>query len=194
MKAKKVILRLCIGVVIAGAIFFGINLKNSMSREFELKWEQRKPGNLFSDEDFSIVRLEPGYTWLQVTEIYKEPLRKEIMLMDSENPNCINYFYTWTYPDFKVGFLNIEDKDAPIPKDPGEVFSITVTSNKYPSFRGIKVGDSVDKVRKRYNNLPLGTFPYTSSKDCLIYECCPNYIMFDLLNKKVNKITISSML
>jgi hypothetical protein len=130
--------------------FFGSNIQ-----EFKTVW--RPEGRVtsfestYNDEDFKLARLELDSSWRQVKNIYGEPFRKKTLSAVSPNNADYTVYYTyWIYPGFEVGFENSGHKYRPRPRDIGHIFVITVKTDQFQSYRGIRVGDPMVKVIERY--------------------------------------------
>lgn len=142
----------------------------------------------FSDtaiaEDFQIGGLGMESTAEQISNLFGEPLEIQKSTEPSyHNPDYNMYLQKWIYPDFEVEYINNELKGKPIPETPGNILSITMTTNLYPTARDIRVGDPVEKVFKAYGKVEEEKGKYTYSKDL-------SFIEFTVSGGKVSQITI----
>jgi hypothetical protein len=137
----------------------------------------------FDIKNFEIARISFNNTFKEVLDIHGEPLKKE--LKDGG-------FEIWTYPGLIVEFSKKEQVYG------RSIYQIIVTNNKYKTYRGVKVGDSVNKVYEKYGKIKGWNF----DKDKVLlsyYKPMPSfknmsltyYIHFEVTNKKVSKIDIS---
>lgn len=162
-------------------------------KEFPAKWNDRSDGKSFEstyrDEDMRLARLKLGISSEDVRNLYGTPFRTRVITVESPNNADYNVFCTyWNYPDLEVGFQNSAKKTTPRPQDIGHLFMITVKTAKFHSYRGIKVGDPVDLVKKRYGLPSKNIYDDLGS---LFYERQLTYIKFGQAKGKVSEIELA---
>lgn len=190
-------------VAVTVMIIFAVNIryvdyfsKQVLSRhikEFQTSWQQNGRAGSFDETyqtgDLRLARLELDASWKHVKNIYGAPFRRKVETIESpNNPDYVVYLTSWIYPDFEVRFINSIEKSLPKPKEPGNVFAITVKSNKFQSYRGIRVEDPVSKVIERYGPASNAIIDDRGSK---FYEWQLNYIRFGVSKGKVSEIEVS---
>ena len=200
MKAKtRIMMVIVFGVIVAFAVgfryvdYFSQQVFSRDITEFQTVWKQngriRSFDETYHGGDLRLARLELGASWKHVTNIYGAPFRRKVEKIESpNNPDYVVYLTSWIYPDFEVCFLNSVEKSLPKPEEPGNVFAITVKSNKFQSYRGIRVGDPVGKIVERYGPASTGILDESGSK---FYEWQLNYIKFGVSRGKVSNIEVS---
>ncbi len=148
---KKKILCVVISITLVICLFYGyqfnrsrIILANSISNT------DNKIGShddeQFNPEDFKFAGITIGFTKEKVKKILKKPLSIKAS-KDSE---------IWNYNGIKISFYN------------GWVGEVEINTSKYSTFRGIRVGDSIEEIKKKYGSVA-------------IYK---DYIIFYQFNKK----------
>ncbi len=162
-------------------------------KEFPAKWNDGSDGKSFEstyrDEDMRLARLKLGISSEDVRNLYGAPLRTRAITVESPNNADYNVFCTyWNYSDLEVGFQNSAKKTTPRPQDIGHLFMITVKTAKFQSYRGIKVGDPVELVKKRYGLPSKNIYDDLGS---LFYERQLTYIKFGQAKGKVSEIELA---
>ena len=162
-------------------------------KEIPGKWNDMSAAKSFEsayrDEDMRLARLELGISSEDVRNLYGNPLRTKVITVESPNNADYNVFCTyWIYPDFELGFQNSAKKTNPRPQDIGHLFVITVKTAKFQSYRGIKVGDPVNLVKKRYGSPSKNIY---DDLDSLFYERQLTYIKFGQAKGKVSEIELA---
>ncbi len=90
-----------------------------------------------TNSDFEIAGVKIGASQDDVQKILGEPTAKK------NSGNNDTKYETWQYPDLTVVFMITGDNQS-------FVNSITVTGQKYQTYRGIKVGDSSQSIKAKY--------------------------------------------
>ena len=173
-------------------IYYGKQVLSRNVKEFTRPWQPQDGVASFQltyrDDDLRLARLELGASSKHVRDLYGAPLHtKTVQVVSPNNADYIVYCTYWIYPDFEVAFENSAEKDQPRPKDMGHLFLITVKTGKFQSYRGIKVGDSLDLVKKRYGVPSKNIYDDQGS---LFYEWQLSYIKFGKANEKVSEIEL----
>lgn len=164
-------------------------------KEYNTEWVKNQNEQSFTgcDEDFRLAGLELRSSWKTAKNIYGKPLSKSVTKTSSEfDPSSYWYYTNWIYPELKICFVNTVPKNSSPPKEPGMIYSITLTNNKYKTFRGIKVGDSVNKIKENYGAVKWSIFE--QSPDKMIYPTKNSYLEFKLHNNKVISIMVSMLI
>ncbi len=173
-------------------IYYSKQVLSQNIKEFPTSWHQT--GNIqsfestYHEEDLRLVRLELGTSSGHVRNLYGAPLRTKVITVASPNNADYTVYCTyWTYPDFELGFQNSAEKTRPRPQDIGHLFMITVKTDKFQSYRGIKVGDPMGLVKKRYS-VPSQTI--YDDLGSIFYEWQLSYIKFGQIKGKVSEIEL----
>lgn len=96
----------------------------------------------FSTAKESVGRIKIGTSLAQVSKILGKPRKKGPITVN----NCAGgYNGTWEYSGLEIIFA----ADKADGRD-GTIAGVTVTSARFPTSRGIKVGDRIGKVEKIY--------------------------------------------
>ncbi len=105
----------------------------------------------YQPADFTIDGIGLGSSAAKVIEKFGTPAKRSQTTDEAyQNPDYMVYWDTWNYPGLTIKFLSSCKKNKPAPKLPDKVFSIIVSSTKYETFRGIKIGDQYTKVLEKY--------------------------------------------
>lgn len=132
---------------------------------------------LSSDSDAAAVRAKMG-----------EPIEKNRVAEQSvHNPDYLAYWETWKYPGIEITFLNNGARNEDAPTDPGMLFVVVVTRSDVPTGRGIRVGDSVDRVVEKYG-------PARTESGVYYYEAGLQYVAFTVVTGRVTRIEVGSLL
>lgn len=99
------------------------------------------------------------------------------------NPDYNTYIDTWVYPGIEIRFLTSVKEGNSAPEKPNQVDGIVITGQKYATKRGIKIGDSIVNVFKRYGYMDQYNNSYTYGVDLV-------YIKFFVSKEKISKIEI----
>ena len=173
--------------------YFSKQVFSQNIKEFKTEWKTKGQVDSFfqtyHDGDLRLARIELGSSWKHVKNIYGESFKTKIETTESPySSNEILYYTTWIYPDFEVCFVNTVKKNHPKPKELSDIFTITLTSNRFQSYRGVKIGDSINKVKERYGIASSGILDDKGSK---FYEWQLSYIRFGVSKGKVSAIEVS---
>jgi hypothetical protein len=172
--------------------YYGRQVLSGNIKEFSTPWHPAGNGMSFQstyrDEDLRLARLELGTSSERVRNLYGSPLHIKVITVESPNNANYNVYCTyWTYPDFEAVFENSAEKKQPRPKDRGHLFLVTVKTNKFKSYRGIKVGDPISLVKQRYGS-PSNNI--SDDRGSIFYEWQLSYIKFGNVNGKVSEIEL----
>lgn len=161
MKKTLLIIGLVV-VVLAGGLFYFYQHSQSV-----------KPVEL-TDSDFEIAGIKIDASREDVQKILGEPSAKNT----SENNN--SKYESWQYPDLTVVFKTGDNQSF--------VDSLTVTGQKYQTYRGIKVGDSSQSIKAKYGE-------GQQSESFYVYkEPSVRMIEFVINNSKANAIIVAKLM
>ena len=102
-------------------------------------------------------------------EVYKtlgQPLRREAWVGSViKNFSHQLYWEAWEYSGVSILFTSSELKSQPRSAVPGTVYRLKVTGRGLSTFRGIKIGDKIEKLFAVYgqNQLTNGAYRYHSN-------------------------------
>ena len=120
----------------------------------------------------------------EIKNFLGEPAQRQQRLGLKQLPGTLTYIDTWTYPGIELLFSTGVPKSDPPPKDPSNLIKMVITSDQYPTKRGIKVGDPLSKVLKLYGNAPREADHYTYGYAYIVL------IRFTVTGDTVSKIEI----
>jgi hypothetical protein len=118
------------------------------------------------NKDLSINgRFLIGESSSKVVQFFGEPLlkgKREKQESWSSQDHLV-YWDTWKFKDMEISFFSSQLKDKPEPVNPGQVYVVYITGETYETFRGVRVGDPVERVLEQYGGKSVildGTLRY----------------------------------
>jgi len=101
--------------------------------------------------DFVLAGIQPGAKPAEVVKAFGRPsLVKRTSEPSIHNGDYVSYLETWIYPGLEVEFIANAEKGRIAPDAPGEVMRLLTTDRRFQTRRGIRVGDPLAKVVRRY--------------------------------------------
>lgn len=138
----------------------------------------------YKEDDLQISNIRLFLSSDDVLKILGNPQEKKRVTVPSiNNLNYITYKEIWIYPGIATQFLTSVKKGNSIPEKPDRVLGIIVTGLNYMTKRGIKVGDSLNRVFEKYGRIEPTNNSYQYQMDLV-------YIKFVISNEKVTQIEI----
>ena len=126
-----------------------------------------------SFDDFVLAGIQPSAKPAEVLKAFGQPsLVKRASEPSIHNGDYISYLATWIYPGLEVEFIANGEKSRPVPDAPGVVMRLLTTDRRYKTKRGIRVGDPLAKVIRRYGPTePDGdAYWYCNEADFLLFR------------------------
>ena len=117
-------------------------------------------------EDFSFAGIRINATSDQVYKTLGEPIQRQAWAgPEIKNFSHQLYWESWEYSGVSILFSNSELKGQPHTAAPGTVYRLKVTGRGLSTFRGIKIGDKLEKLFAVYgpNQLINGAYRYHSN-------------------------------
>lgn len=156
---------------------------NSMESNL-IELNQKYPGEELVISGISIFSSKDD-----VLKTFGEPVKKTQTVMPSlhQPDTLLVYIDTWEYDKIELVFFTVAGKSKPVPKEPKGLICIKTTDERYSTTRGVKVGDSVEKVIEKYGFIGITE----TEKDYYIYRVDTEkneYIDFNISNGKVCEI------
>ena len=194
-------LHLIIGLVILVTIFLGFLIGKGYffrdSKSVEKNVEDSKAESVSNsivqndniNDGLEILGVKAFTPVDKVIQILGEPLKKEQRSEPSRHhPDTVLVYYdTWYYKKVELFFMTVKEKTEPVPEKPDKLIYILTTDERFPTKRGIKVGDSVEKLIEIYGSQKPENQFYSYGIDLEGYE----YLDFKVENGKVTLIEYS---
>ena len=123
--------------------------------------------------DFVLAGIQPAAKPAEVVKAFGQPsLVKRTSEPSIHNGDYVSYLETWVYPGLEVEFITNAEKGKPVSNAPGVVMRLLTTDRRYQTRRGIRVGDPLAKVFRRYGPTePDGdAYWYCNEADFLLFK------------------------
>ena len=136
----------------------------------------------FVPGDFALAGIEPAARYGQVLKVFGKPPRiSRTSEPSTHNPDYVSYLETWIYPGLEIEFIANAEKGKPVPDAPGVVMRVLTTDHRYRTGRGVRVGDPLAKVTRKYG---------ATEPDGAVYWYCGEaaYILFEVREGRVASI------
>lgn len=135
-----------------------------------------------SPSDFVLAGIQPASKPAAIDKAFGKPsLVKRTSEPSIHNEDYVSYLETWIYPGLEVEFIANAEKGKPVPDAPGVVMRVLTTDRRYKTRRGIRVGDPLAKVVRRYG-------PTEPDDDAYWYCSETDFLLFRVKDGKVASI------
>jgi hypothetical protein len=130
----------------------------------------------------------PGESVAKVVQTFGEPLSRGLRQKEASllNPDYMVYWDNWVYQDIQFKLSAVRFKDEPEPAAPERLVSIYITGSQFETFRGIRVGDPLEKVFEKYGRAEIYDGRVSYGGDLL------PFVQFVIENEKVTGIILTS--
>jgi maltose-binding protein MalE len=155
---QKIVLSICVGILLATTpTVVDANKSHSYSNYVSNKSSK----NAIDVSKISIGSIKLGMKEKDITKILGKPKSKTIKYDDV----CYgSYITTWKYNELEIEGLSTTNNS-----NKSQVHMIITSTSRYPTERGVKVGDNISKAQKAYSNL-LSKFERGEGFDNLAYS------------------------
>ncbi len=133
-------------------------------------------------DDFVLAGIQPASKPAEVVKAFGQPsLVKRTSEPSIHNGDYVSYLETWVYPGLEVEFIYNAEKGQSVPDAPGVVMRLLTTDRRYQTRRGIRVGDPLAKVIRRYG-------PAEPDDDAYWYCSEADFLLFKVKDRRVASI------